>query len=123
MSLAAKATRAQRRAESIMVDACSITRPGATPGAGDTTVYTGKCRVRVVSRGPELTPGTAGSQSSRFRTEVHIPATATGVRFNDLVTITDSLNPNLTDTSSRVSGIAPQTAGSAHRLWCDQEFR
>lgn len=123
MSLLGVAGRAQRFAESLMVDSCTITRPGATPTASVVTVYTGKCRIRMTPRMPEQMPQTAGTTASRYILEVHIPATTTGVEHNDKVTITASANPSLVDTSTYVTGLMGQTAGSAQRLWCEKALR
>lgn len=122
MSLAAKAARAQAMAESLMVDECTISRPGANPGDADVTTYSGKCRVRVTQT-VQVAAGTPGTELGHYRTEIHIPVSASGVQFNDKVSITASINPALVGTSTYISGMPAQTAGSAQRLWCERDLR
>lgn len=87
-------------AEARMVDACTVTRPtageafDATTGTYDTigtsTVYSGPCEVQLSdglnARGTEA----GGSDVTISRLTVKIPVSATGVRVDDLVTVTSS---------------------------------
>lgn len=107
-----------------MLDACTITRPGATvtdPNTGDVTntstqVYTGKCRVQsrdTMSANPEA----GGATFTVVSRQVHIPANAADVRDGDVVTLTASrLNAFTVGKQYRVSGFTPDTFDTAARL-------
>lgn len=118
MSLVSVVARAQRAAERLMVDTCTITRPGDTDGTFDTpvVVYSGKCRVRDRTDLP-------GETTDRHRFRVDIPISATGVRFNDRIDISASMNPSLVGSFGLVGDIFAQSAASAQRLPCELTLR
>lgn len=111
-------------AESLMVDSCTITRPGAPvtdPDTGavtnaSTPVYSGMCKVQ--SKDSATSKPDAGEHSfvvvSR---QVHIPANAADVRDGDVVTITASLLNSFTvGNKYRVEGFTPDSFDTASRL-------
>lgn len=87
-------------AEARMVDACTITRPtdvetfddeaGDYDAVGNSTVYTGKCEVQLSDGLTARASEAGGSDVTVSRLTVKIPVSATGVKVNDLVTITRS---------------------------------
>ena len=111
-------------AESLMLDACTITRPGepvTDPDTGDVTntatpVYTGKCKVQSkdsATSNPEAGEATFTVVSR----QVHIPANAADVQDGDVVTITASLlNAFTVGKQYRVAGFTPDTFDTAARL-------
>lgn len=111
-------------AESLMLDTCTITRPGepvTDPDTGDVTnpstpVYTGKCKVQSkdsATANPEAGEATFTVVSR----QVHIPANAADVQDGDVVTITASrLNLFTVGKQYRVSGFTPDTFDTAARL-------
>lgn len=111
-------------AESLMLDACTITRPGdpvTNPDSGDVTntstpVYSGKCKVQ--SKDSATANPEAGEASfTVVSRQVHIPANAADVQDGDVVTITASrLNAFTVGKQYRVSGFTPDTFDTAFRL-------
>lgn len=111
-------------AESLMLDACTITRPGEVvtdPNTGDVTntsteVYSGKCKVQ--SKDSATASPEAGEASfTVVSRQVHIPANAADVRDGDVVTITAArLNAFTVGKQYRVSGFTPDTFDTAARL-------
>lgn len=111
-------------AESLMLDTCTITRPGTPvtdPNTGDVTntptnVYTGKCKVQSkdsATANPEAGEATFTVVSR----QVHIPANSADVQDGDVVTITASrLNAFTVGKQYRVSGFTPDTFDTAARL-------
>jgi hypothetical protein len=111
-------------AEALMLDTCTITRPGepvTDPDTGDVTnsaetVYAGKCKVQSkdsATAKPEVGEHTFTVVSR----QVHIPANAADVRDGDVVTITTSrLNAFTVGKQYRVSGFTPDTFDTAFRL-------
>lgn len=124
MSAVSAVLRGRRMAEKMMVDTCTITRPGATvtdPETGavtrsKTSVYTGKCRVQ--SKAAAIQSAEAGgAQFTVVSREVHIPANAAKILDGDEVEITASrLNSFTVGKVYRVSGFTPDTFDTAFRL-------
>ena len=116
--------RGRTAAESLMVDACTITRPGeptTDPVTGDVTnssteVYAGKCKVQSkdsATSNPEAGEATFTVVSR----QVHIPANSAYVQDGDVVTITASrLNAFTVGKQYRVSGFEPDSFDTAARL-------
>lgn len=114
----------RREAESLMLDACMITRPGepvTDPDTGDVTntttpVYSGKCKVQSkdsATSNPEAGEATFTVVSR----QVHIPANAADVQDGDVVTITASLlNTFTVGKQYRVDGFEPDSFDTAFRL-------
>jgi len=112
------------QAESLMVDACTITRPGdpATDPetgdvtAGEVTVYSGKCKLQSKDSSV-ATPDAAGAGFVVVSRQVHIPANAADVQNDDVVTITASrLNVFTVGKQYRVEGFEPDSFDTAARL-------
>ncbi|MFB8368581.1 DUF6093 family protein [Pseudarthrobacter sp. NPDC055928] len=124
MSAEAAVLAGRREAEALMVDACTITRPGepvTDPDTGDVTnssteVYSGKCKVQSkdsATSNPEAGEATFTVVSR----QVHIPANAADVQDGDVVTITASLlNAFTVGKQYRVSGFEPDSFDTAFRL-------
>jgi hypothetical protein len=114
----------RHEANSLMLDECTITRPGepvTDPDTGDVTnsaetVYAGKCKVQ--SKDSATSSPEAGEHTfTVVSRQVHIPANAADVRDGDVVTITTSrLNAFTVGKQYRVSGFTPDTFETAARL-------
>lgn len=111
-------------AESLMVDTCTITRPGepvTDPETGNVTngtvqVYAGRCKVQSKDSAT-ATPDAAGATFTVVSRQVHIPANAADVKDGDVVTITASLlNAFTVGKQYRVEGFTPDTFDTAARL-------
>lgn len=112
------------QAESLMVDTCTITRPGAAvtdPDTGAVTntptpVYEGKCKVQSKDSSV-ASPEAGGASFVVVSRQVHIPANAADVRDGDVVTITASLLNSFTvGNVYRVEGFTPDSFDTAARL-------
>lgn len=114
----------RREAESLMLDECTIARPGdpvTDPETGDVTagaaaVYEGKCKVQSKDSSV-ATPDAAGASFTVVSRQVHIPANAADVQDGDVVTITASrLNSFTVGKQYRVEGFTPDTFDTAARI-------
>ena len=112
-------------AESLMADACTVTRVTSqtlnesTGVLSDTatTVYTGKCRVRTAASDAQTSAGDRATMTRDF--VVHLPASVTAVQVDDVVTVTASaLDPGLVNLVLTVAGEARGTHVTARRLAC-----
>lgn len=111
-------------AESLMLDTCTITRPGTPvtdPITGDVTntpvqVYSGKCKVQ--SKDSATSNPEAGEHTfTVVSRQVHIPANAADVKDGDVITITASrLNSFTVGKQYRVDGFEPDSMDTASRL-------
>ncbi|MDB6492433.1 DUF6093 family protein [Bifidobacterium pseudocatenulatum] len=114
--------KARANAECLMTDRCVVTRPGVTttdPDTGLTTtgkekVYEGSCKVQTSGGlASEQTEGSAaqamGAASLVWSLYIHFPF-GTMLRNGDLVTVTNSANPELVDRRYRM--ISPQSEKS-----------
>lgn len=108
-----------------MIDACTITRPGATVTDPETgavtnspvTVYSGKCEVKSAGGLMAATPEAGGATFTVVPSVIKIPANAADVRDGDEVTITASkLNTFTPGKVYRVEGFTPDTFDTAARL-------
>lgn len=124
MSAVSTLLRGRRAAESLMLDSCTITRPGepvTDPNTGDvtntsTTVYAGKCKVQSKDSSTS-NPEAGGAVYTVVSRQVHIPANAADVRDGDVVTVTASrLNAFTVGKRYRVAGFTPDTFETAARL-------
>ena len=111
-------------AESLMLDACTITRPGeptTDPDTGDVTntateVYTGKCKVQSKDSATS-NPEAGGATFTVVSRQVHIPANSADVQDGDVVTITASLlNAFTVGKQYRVEGFEPDSMDTAFRM-------
>lgn len=114
-------------AQRLMVDACTVTRPGAY-GAPDettgvaartsTTVYTGVCRVKPEPPG-EQTAGEREVVTRRF--VVFLPVTVDGVAVGDVVTVTASVfDTGLVGAALTVVGVPVGSHLTARRLLAER---
>jgi hypothetical protein len=124
MSAVDAVLRGRVAAESMMVDACTITRGGppvTDPNTGDvtataTTVYMGKCKVQS-SNSSTASPDAGGHTFVVVSRQVHIPANAADVVDGDVVTVTASLlNAFTVGKQYRVEGFTPDSFDTAARL-------
>lgn len=123
--------RARAAAEALMVDACTITRPATAHTTDPTTgavsyasgsLYTGKCRVQMLqgTRGDALEQATERAISVQDAI-VSVPMTVTGLRVDDVVTVTASvLDPDLVGRPYRVTSMTRKTYLTARRLICQE---
>lgn len=116
--------RGREAAEALMLDQCTITRPGEVvtdPNTGDVTntsteVYAGKCKVQSKDSAT-ANPEAGEHQFTVVSRQVHIPANAADVRDGDVVTLTASaLNAFTVGKQYRVAGFTPDTFDTAFRL-------
>jgi hypothetical protein len=114
----------RREAESLMIDQCTITRPGdpvTDPETGNVTggtetVYSGRCKVQSKDTSTS-TPDAAGASFTVVSRQVHIPANSADVADGDVVTITASaLNAFTVGKQYRVEGFTPDSFETATRL-------
>lgn len=115
----------RRMAESLMVDACIITRrtgelvtdpeTGAVTNTTE-TVYEGKCKVQSKDSATS-NPEAGGAVFTVVSRQVHIPANAALVLDDDVVEITASaVNSFTVGKQYRVEGFTPDTFDTAFRL-------
>ncbi len=124
MSAEAAVLAGRIEAESLMLDTCTITRPGTPvtdPDTGDVTntpitVYTGKCKVQ--SKDSATSNPEAGEHTfTVVSRQVHIPANSADVQDGDVVTITASrLNSFTVGKQYRVDGFEPDSMDTAARM-------
>lgn len=117
--------RGRAKAETLMVDTCTITRgsgelvtdpdTGVVTAAG-TEVYAGKCKVQSKDSAT-ASPDAGGHSFVVVSRQVHIPANAANVKDGDVVTITASLlNAFTVGKKYRVEGFTPDSFDTAARL-------
>lgn len=129
-AIAGALPRLRSAAESMMTDTCTIRRPGApvfdaATGAyttPDTTVYTGKCRVRTRSVGflRDRLVEAGEEQVSLWPYIVAVPMSVTGVQVSDVVTVDTSGDPALVGVAMRVRVATLGTNANARKLDCEQ---
>ena len=112
------------QAESLMVDTCTITRPGepvTDPESGvvsdsNTPVYSGVCKVQSKDSSV-ATPDVAGASFVVVSRQVHIPAGVADVKNGDVIMVTASLlNPFGGGKQYRVEGFTPDSYETAARI-------
>ena len=132
--LAAALPELRAHAESMMLDACTITGPGSAPvwdeatgewsTPGSATVYQGKCRVQRAD-GPPAGSQAGSADWSLNHVRVDLPvATSTAVREGHVVTITAAaFDPQLVGVVATVVGEHHKTLATARRLQCEEVSR
>jgi hypothetical protein len=127
--LAAELPNLRAHAESMMLDACTVTRtaPGTFNDAtgvetvgSTTTVYSGPCRLRMARGGGS--PTDAGeAQWTLSGVTVSLPVSTSGdVQTGDVVTLTASaLDADAVGLVAQVKGVHWQTFSTARRLECE----
>ena len=110
-------------AESLMLDSCTIARPGepvTDNGTGEVVtpsvpVYAGKCKVQ--SKDSSVSSPEAGGHSfTVVSRQVHIPAGSADVRDGDVITITAATLTQLVGKVYRVDGFTPDSYDTAFRI-------
>lgn len=128
MSVAAAIDAGRVAAEALMLDTCTITRPGAGKGTWNegtgtydppapTTVYAGKCKVQT--RDVQVaTPDVAGREAYVVEWTLHLPVVGSeGVRQGDAAMITAAaFDAALVGRTVIVQGPHLGTAKTARRL-------
>lgn len=112
------------RAESLMVDTCTIRRQtdvATDENTGQTTpifteLYDGKCRVQ--QRVANATSAEAGeAYALLLALEVQLPMSVTGLQTEDQITITESVNdPDLEGRVFLIRSLAHKTHATARRV-------
>jgi hypothetical protein len=113
-------------AERLMTDTCTITRPGArtwdaasgTYTQATTTVYSGPCRVRVLTPG-DRTDQAGEEQVTTWRYLVSIPVTGS-VELDDEVTVNTSADSTLVGRVLRVRQVTRGSQITARRMVCEE---
>ena len=123
MSAEAAVLAGRREAEALMVDACTVTRPGepvTDPDTGDVTpsmtpVYTGPCKVQqTISQASN--PEAGGHAFTVQDSRVDFPVTAGPLMVDDVVTVTASvLDPQLVGSVFRVIELFHKSMATAQR--------
>lgn len=110
-----------------MLDACTVTRPGApatdsagTVTASASTVYTGKCRVQTYEAHESMVPS-GGRTRVGQRYKLHLPVGVGPFAVGDVVTITASAtDAHLVGTAFRVAGLFNKSLATSQRLDVDE---
>lgn len=116
-----------------MVDACTIARGGADPVTDPETgvvtyptgpaFYTGRCLVQL----PDVQESDVEAGEREWvqqRARIDVPMSVTGIRIDDVVTVTRSvLDPDLVGRRYVVAGLMHKTYATARRLRCTEVVR
>lgn len=123
MSAADAVLAGRREAESLMIDSCTVTRPGepvTDPETGEvmpgsTPVYTGACKVQQTIA--QSSNPTAGGHSFTVQdSRVDFPVSAGPLAVDDVVTLTESvLDPQLVGSVFRVVELFHKSMATAQR--------
>lgn len=114
-----------------MIDACSITRGGGAstfdPDTGEyttpagSTIYVGKCEVQVTDSLNAQDADAGGEVATVLRLTLKVPVSVTGVRIDDVATVTDSvLDPDLVGRTFRVVSPHSKSFATARRLQVEE---
>lgn len=115
-------------AESLMVDACTVGRPGETttdPDTGElvtplTPLYAGKAKVQTWEA-QESNPEAGGAGLTVQRYSVHVPVGSFAPEVGDVVEITASaLDANLVGRKYRVVALLHKSMATAYRLGVEE---
>lgn len=116
-----------------MVDACEIARAGREPVTDpDTGVvtyptgapfYRGRCLVQLPNV-QEFDVQAGEREWTEQRARIDVPMSVTGIRIDDVVTVTGStLDPDLVGRRYVVAGLMHKTYATARRLRCTEVVR
>lgn len=126
MSALSATRRGRRAAERLMIDRCEIVRNGEPVTAPDgsvttpeTVVYSGRCKLQSRSPWPS-TPDAGMHTWTIVTTEIHLPATTTGVRSGDTVRVTRSVDPTNDNRTLLVKSAELATYRTAVRLLAEE---
>jgi hypothetical protein len=123
MSATSVMLQGRARAEALMQDTCVIRRrSGETTdeNTGEVTptytqLYNGRCRVQ--QRVANASPAEAGeAYALMLALEVQLPMSVTGLRTEDEIVITESLDPDLVDRVFVIRALAHKTHATARRV-------
>lgn len=123
--LSAALTRGRALAERMMVDTCSISRPGATvdelTGVPTwTPVYTGKCQVSAYEP-QESNREVSSALVTTQRYVLKLPVESYAPQIGDVATITAATyDANLVTRKFRVVALLHKTAATAYRLGAEE---
>jgi hypothetical protein len=129
MSAATVLARGRAKAESLMVDACTITRRTGETTNTDTaavtptnvTVYSGKCRVQVTAGARARAEDVGEAYVRLLRLEVQLPMSVTGLAAKDLVTVTSSsLDADLVGRQFHIRELAHKTHATSRRIHVEE---
>lgn len=117
--------------ESAMPDTCTITRAGAAdidPVTGvysgtPSTVFSGACRVRQYSNSQDAVVMVGDLDETLARYVLTVPASATGVAIDDVVTVSSTNDSDLDGRSFYVSHIPRQSWLTDRRLIIEDRER
>ncbi|MFI2563012.1 DUF6093 family protein [Paenarthrobacter sp. NPDC018779] len=123
MSAGEVLSRGRVAAERLMLDQCTITRPGeptTDPDTGEVTngsaaVYSGKCKVQSKDSSTS-SPEAGGHSFTVVSRQVHIPAGSADVRDDDVIIVTAAQLSQLVGRVYRVDGFTPDSFDTAFRL-------
>jgi hypothetical protein len=125
LNVATVVARGRAAAEALMVDACTIEREtGSTTDQASgvvtptyDTIYDGKCRFQQASIDATTAPDVGEAQVYLEQTILQLPATATGVHAEGVVTCTASaLDPDLPGRQWFTLGVSGKTHATARRI-------
>lgn len=130
MSATSVTQRGQNAALALMNDTVTITRiTGQTTNLQTgvvtnttSTIYTGKAKIQQVVTGGLARPASVGeAQVWQLPLHVHLPMTVTGIRVEDIVTVTASvLDPDLVGRSFWVRELFHKSYATARRLGLEE---
>lgn len=117
--------------EELMIDACTISRPGAptldratsvlTPGA-ETTLYSGKCRIKAQRTPAPTEAGEKRAVIARYELDLPFGAIpAEPIQLADVVTLTGSADPRLAGQVMTVMAIDYGSTATAWRLTLEDQ--
>ena len=126
MSAQTAIVRGRRAAEALMVDTCTIRRRTGETTDNDgnitptfSTVHSGRCRMQQPNaQAREQDVGEASLQMLRF--ELQLPMSVVGVQPDDVVEMTDSLDPDLVVRQFVVRGLSHKTHAVMRRLQVEE---
>lgn len=114
-----------------MIDACSISRSGGEETYDDTTgeyttpasvlIYAGPCEIQVTDSLNAQDADAGGEIATVLRLTLKVPVSVTGVRIDDVATVTDSvLDPDLVDRSFRIVAPHAKSFSTARRFQVEE---
>ena len=129
--IAAALPELRAQAESLMTDACTITRAGSggstideatgavVPPTG-TTVYDGPCRVQRPGTQTAPRADSGGYEVGVDTIFAQLPIAATGIRRGDTFTVTAASDPDLLGVDARVEANLAKTHATKRTLICEE---
>lgn len=128
MTALSTAQQGQVLAESLMLDTCTISRAGAetfddatgTYSDTESTVYSGKCRLKPSVLSADRVAQAAERQIALWPFSVSLPVDVTDVELDDVVTVTASQDPSLVGVRLRIRSVARGTYLTARRVDCEE---